>query len=212
VTGAELRESGIVFVISAPSGTGKSSLASKLVTDIEGLLFSVSYTTRPRRAGEQDGREYRFVDDATFDAMVAARAFIEWAQVYDRRYGTGREDTEKILAAGKDLLLDIDVQGGRQVRENRADAVSIFLLPPDYATLEARLRRRGSDSEEQVKHRLALAKKEAKEYRHYDYLVINDALDPAVVGVRSIVEAERRRVRRNDAVAERIIATFPAVP
>ena len=136
---------GTLFVISAPSGTGKSTLARRLLESVGELRFSVSYTTRPRRPGEESGREYHFVDDARFDAMTASGAFLEWARVFGHRYGTGREATEAALGAGTDLLLDIDVQGARQVRASGLDCVSIFVLPPDFATLEERLVRRGSD-------------------------------------------------------------------
>jgi guanylate kinase len=200
---------GILFVISAPSGTGKSSAAKGLLASVDGIEFSVSHTTRPRRAGEEDGREYHFVDDARFDEMVAAGGFLEWAQVYGHRYGTGREATEVALKT-RDLLLDIDVQGARKVRESGIGAVSVFLLPPDYATLEQRLRSRASDDETQIRRRLALARQEAGEYRRYDYLVINDRLERTVEDLHSIVMAERRRADRLRAAAEGILATFPS--
>jgi guanylate kinase len=206
-----LPERGILFVLSAPSGTGKSSLAGRVVSAVPGLVFSVSYTTRQRRSGEVEGREYHFVDDSAFDAMVGRNELLEWARVHDRRYGTGRAATERALAEGKDLLLDIDVQGARQVRAGEAGSVSVFLLPPDYPTLERRLRARASDTPEQVEHRLAVARREAEEYRHYDYLVLNEDLDRAVESVASIVRAERSRVARNLAVGEGIVRTFPAV-
>jgi len=206
-----LPERGILFVLSAPSGTGKSSLAGRVVSAVPGLVFSVSYTTRQRRGGEVEGREYHFVDDSAFDSMVERDELLEWARVHDRRYGTGRAATERALAGGKDLLLDIDVQGARQVRASEAGSVSVFLLPPDFATLERRLRARASDTPEQVEHRLAVARREAEEYRRYDYLVLNEDLDRAVESVASIVRAERSRVARNLAVGEGIVRTFPAV-
>ena len=202
---------GILFVVSAPSGTGKSSLAQRVVSEVPGLAFSVSYTTRQRRSGETEGREYHFVDDRTFDSMVEADELLEWARVHDRRYGTGRAATERALAEGKDLLLDIDVQGARQVRAKEEGSVSVFLLPPDYVTLERRLRARASDTPEQVEHRLAVARREAEEYRSYDYLVLNEDLDRAVEAVASIVRAERSRVPRNLALGEGVVRTFPAV-
>ncbi len=201
---------GILFVISAPSGTGKSSVAKGLLASVPGIQFSVSFTTRPRRAGEEDGREYHFVDDARFDAMAASHGFLEWAHVFGRRYGTGREATETALGTGRDLLLDIDVQGARKVRQSGISAVSVFLLPPDYATLESRLRSRASDDEGQIVRRLALARQEAVEFRHYDYLVINDRLERAVADLRCVVLAERQRAVRLVADAERILATFPS--
>jgi guanylate kinase len=200
---------GILFVISAPSGTGKSSVAKKLLASVDSLEFSVSYTTRPRREGETDGCEYHFVDDARFDAMVASGGFLEWAHVFGRRYGTGREATEAALRNGRDLLLDIDVQGAQKVREGGIPAVSVFLLPPDYVTLESRLRSRALDDAEQIARRLALARQEAAEYPHYDYLVINDRLERTVDDLRCVVLAEKRRVARLRAEADRILSTFP---
>jgi guanylate kinase len=200
---------GILYVISAPSGTGKSTLAHKLLGSIPGMEFSVSYTTRPRRPGEENGREYHFVDDARFDAMIAEGAFLEWAHVFDHRYGTGRQATERALDQGRDLLLDIDVQGGRQVRERAEDAVFIFVLPPDYATLESRLRERGSEPEEAVRRRLTDAREEVGDYVRYDYLVINDDLDRAVAQLAAIVAAERRRVRWTGGEVEKIVRSFP---
>lgn len=201
---------GILFVISAPSGTGKSTLAGRVVAETGGLRFSVSYTTRPRRPTERDGKEYHFIDDAAFDAMVSAGGFLEWATVYNRRYGTGREPTERALLEGSDLLLDIDVQGARQVRERATQAVSIFLLPPDYVTLDRRLRSRASEGPEELSRRLALARSEAEEYQHYDYVVINEDLERAASSICSIVRAERCRMGRSAGLAERIVRTFPA--
>lgn len=200
---------GTLFVLSAPSGSGKSTLARRLVASDPGLEFSISYTTRPRRADEQDGREYHFVDGARFDAMVAEDAFLEWAEVHRQRYGTARETTARALAAGRDLLLDIDVQGARQVRERAADAVLLFVLPPDFPTLQDRLRDRGSDDEDQISHRLSVARREVEEYSRYDYVVVNDDLERAAETLRSIVVAERSRPARAAAEAERILSTFP---
>lgn len=201
---------GTLFVISAPSGTGKSTLARTLLESVPGLAFSVSYTTRPRRAGEESGREYHFVDDDRFDAMVAAGEFLEWARVFERRYGTGRRATEGALAAGADLLLDIDVQGAAQVRAAGLDAVSIFILPPDYATLQDRLRRRGSESPEAAALRLHEARREAMEYDRFDYVVLNADLEDAATDLAAIVRAERARTRRRDERVREILATFPA--
>ncbi len=200
---------GTLVVLSAPSGTGKSTLARRLLEEVSGLEFSVSYTTRARRAGEEDGRQYHFVDDARFDAMVAAGEFLEWADVFGRRYGTARSATERSLAAGRDVLLDIDVQGAAQIRRCTPEAVAVFVLPPDFPTLESRLRARASDDEDQVRARLAQAGREASEFVHYDYVVVNDDLERAVAALGAIVVAERRRVSRSAGEAERVLSTFP---
>jgi len=200
---------GVLFVLSAPSGTGKSSLCRRLIEEVPGLAFSVSFTTRNRRAGEENGKQYWFVDDARFDDMIGEDAFLEWAEVFGHRYGTGRAATAQALAEGRDLLLDIDVQGARQVREAVQDSVSVFLLPPDFTTLEGRLRSRRSEDEGEVSRRLALAGAEAEEFAHYDYLVVNDELERATTDLAAIVRAERLRTARRRAHAARILATFP---
>jgi guanylate kinase len=200
---------GILFVLSAPSGTGKSSLARRLLSEDRRLSFSVSYTTRSMREGERDGREYHFVDDAAFDSMVERGDLLEWAHVFGRRYGTGRVATEARLAHGSDLLLDIDVQGARQVRESGAEAVFVFVLPPDFASLETRLRSRGTEEETEIERRLAQARGEAEEFSGYDYLVVNDDLDRALDDLSAVVRAERLRTARRGGDARRIVATFP---
>ena len=141
--------------------------------------------------------------------MVAGDAFLEWATVFRQRYGTGRESTERALAEGRDLLLDIDVQGARQVRDRARDAVFLFVLAPDYPTLESRLRDRGSDDEAQIAHRLSIARREVEEYSRYDYVVVNDDLERATATLRSIVVAERSRATRRGHEAARILSTFP---
>jgi len=201
---------GILFVISAPSGAGKTSLARGVVEAHHDLDFSVSYTTRPQRAGEVNGREYHFVDGAEFDRMVATGAFLEWADVFGARYGTGRVETENRLAAGRDLVLDVDVQGAAQIRERApADAVLIFVLPPDYPTLEQRLRERAREDQREVSRRLAEAGREVRRHSRYDYLVVNDDLGQATRVLGSVVTAERHRAGRLELEAERILNTFP---
>ena len=160
-----LRHSGNVFVLSAPSGTGKSTLAKQLVKQVADLNFSVSFTTRKPRPGEVDGQDYFFVDDATFDAMVAGDGFVEWVQVYERRYGTGRAWIQEKLESGMDILLDIESQGARRVHQAIPDAVMVFLLPPSSLELSARLRGRGDESDEQVRIRLDYAHHELAEWR-----------------------------------------------
>src|SRR5262245_17985609 len=177
---------------------------------VPGLKFSVSYTTRPRRAGEESGREYHFVDGERFDALAASGGFVEWARVFGERYGTGREATEAALAAGEDLLLDIDVQGARQIRASGLDAVSIFLLPPSYEALTARLAMRASDDADAVARRLAEARGEAMEYDRFDYVVVNAELEEATAALASIVVAERAKTGRLRERVGEILETFPA--
>jgi len=201
---------GTLFVISAPSGTGKSTLARRLIESVPGLRFSVSYTTRPRRAGEENGREYEFVDDARFDAMVASGGFLEWAHVFARKYGTGLAATQAALAAGADLLLDIDVQGARQVKASSLDAVLVFILPPDYDALAVRLTRRGSEDPAALAVRLDEARREALEYDRFDYVVVNADLEVASRQLAAIVTAESARTARCRERVREILSTFPA--
>jgi guanylate kinase len=201
---------GTLFVISAPSGTGKSTLARRLVETVPALAFSVSYTTRPRRAGEQSGREYEFVDDARFDALIASGGLLEWAHVFGHKYGTGLAATEKVLASRTNLLLDIDVQGARQVRDSGLDAVSVFILPPDHATLKERLSRRGSEDAKALDARLKEARREALEYDRFDYVVVNADLEEATAELAAIVRAESARTTRRRDRVRQILSTFPA--
>lgn len=196
-------------MISAPSGTGKTSLVLKLLERVEGLRFSVSYTTRPMRAGERDGVDYHFVDDRRFTEMVAEGAFLEHAEVFGRRYGTGRDATVAALDAGTDLVLEIDVQGAAQIRASGLGTVSVFVVPPSYAELVRRLRRRGSDDDAQIARRLETSRLEAGEYRYYDYVVVNDEFDRALDDLAALVRAERLRRERRVAEIEAILETFP---
>lgn len=200
---------GVLFVLSAPSGAGKSTVSRAVLARLENMEFSISYTTRPRRAGEIDGRDYHFVERARFEAMIAADEFLEWADVFEQLYGTGVEATRAVLDSGRDLLLDIDVQGARQVREREPACVSIMLLPPDFGTLEERLRGRGSESSETLSGRLTRARKEAEEYGSFDYLVVNETIADCVDEVLAIVRAEHRRTKRTSEEAQGILATFP---
>ncbi len=196
------------MVLSAPSGTGKSTLAHKLIENVDNLGFSVSYTTREKREGEEDGRDYHFIAPEQFQAMIDGGEFLEWAEVFGRRYGTGRRETLEILEKGRDLLLDIDVQGARQVRESGVDAAFVFLFPPDFETLKARLDDRGSESDEQLRRRLSMARSEGLDVKYYDYVVVNDDLETAVDELRSVLTAERLRVRRRMVETDRILSTF----
>lgn len=186
---------GILFIISAPSGSGKSTLVSQLRTLVEGLEFSVSYTTRGPRGSEEDGREYHFTTREIFEAMIVAGEFLEWAEVFGNYYGTGLAALAHAKGVGKDLLLDIDVQGAMQVMEKLPEAVSIFILPPSPKVLEMRLRNR-SEAEKMtvetvIAKRLAEAEHELKRIRSYKYALVNDVLDQAVAEMRAIVLCER---------------------
>jgi guanylate kinase len=186
---------GILFIISAPSGSGKSTLVSQLRTLVEGLDFSISYTTRAPRGSETDGREYHFTTRADFERMIAAGDFLEWAEVFGNYYGTAVSALDHARVAGKDLLLDIDVQGAVQVMKKLPKAVSIFILPPSPQVLEMRLRNRSEaehvTSEAVIQSRLAEARNELKQMWDYKYALVNDVLDQAVAEMRAIVLCER---------------------
>lgn len=201
---------GILFVISAPSGTGKSTVSRRLVDRLGDLDFSVSCTTRPRRQGEREGEDYCFVGRERFEAMIREGELLEWANVFGHLYGTRREATRRVLATGRSVLLDIDVQGAQQVREAGIPSVSVMLLPPDFATLESRLRQRGSESESELADRLARARQELEDYRFFDYVVVNEDLERTVSELESIVTAERLRTAHSAHRAQEILATFPA--
>jgi guanylate kinase len=203
---------GLLFIVSAPSGTGKTTLAERLAQQVPGLRLSRSYTSRPARNGEVDGVDYNFVSRHRFEAMVQEGAFLEWAEVFNNLYGTCADDTERYLSAGEDVVLVIDVQGARQVRSRGIETVGIFVLPPSAAILEQRLRGRSKDSESQIRRRLDVACREVNEYARYEYVVINDELEGAVGRLRAIVLAERARVRMMRAAAEAIIGTFDQAP
>ena len=203
-----LSHSGNVYVLSAPSGTGKSTLAKRLVNQVADLNFSVSFTTRKPRPGEVHGKDYFFVDDATFDRMVAEDGFVEWVHVYDRRYGTGKAWIQDRLASGTDILLDIESQGAARVHAAIPDAVMVFLLPPSSRELSARLRGRGDESEEQVRIRLEYARHELSQFAAYDYLVVNDTVEEAYRKLESIIIATRCRKERMARTAQRILDSF----
>lgn len=183
---------GIPFVVSAPSGTGKTTVCQALVASDPGLRFSVSHTTRTPRPGEREGVHYHFVPRARFAELAAAGAFLEHAEYAGNFYGTSFAAIDGPLAEGVDLLLEIEVQGARQVRDRRPDARFVFLLPPSLGALEARLRGRGSDGPEVIRARLELARRELLAVQLFDYAVVNDALEPCVAAVREIIDAERR--------------------
>ncbi len=189
---------GLMFVLSSPSGAGKTTLSRLLIANITGLSMSVSATTRPMRPGEVDGRDYLFVDRTKFETMVKQDELLEWATVFDNRYGTPRAPVEAALSAGRDVLFDIDWQGTQQLREKaRADVVSVFILPPSAADLEKRLHTRAQDSDAVIRGRMDRASHELSHWAEYDYIVINHDVDAAFAEVQSILKAERlRRERR----------------
>jgi guanylate kinase len=201
---------GLLLVVSAPSGTGKTTVVERLVQLTPDLALSRSYTSRSVRAGETDGIDYNFITRTRFEEMVAADAFLEWADVFGNLYGTCAGDAERELAAGRDLVLVIDVQGARQVRARCPGTVGVFVLPPSYDVLERRLRGRSKDSEEAMQRRLRTAREEVAAFVEYDYVVVNDELDACVNRLRAILTAERARLRSMRGAAEAIVATFDA--
>lgn len=188
-----LNHIGQLFVISAPSGVGKTTLVQSVLRETPALRFSISCTTRPPRSGEKDGKDYHFISREAFLEGIQAGRFVEWAQVHGAFYGTDRSKLDEWLKAGVDVLLDIDVQGARQVRCLYADAHHIFILPPSLEILEQRLRKRDTESEEQMAARLAAARIELREAPWYDFLVVNDVLETAASDLIAIIRASRCR-------------------
>ena len=190
------QSSGILFVVSAPSGAGKTSLCREMFDKYPDLRHSVSFTTRKIRPGEQDGVDYHFVDQERFDGMASAGEFVEWAEVHGYSYGTALSTLKHAAANGADLLLEIDCQGAQQIRASIEDAVFVFVLPPSLVELERRLRGRETDSDEIISRRMLNAKDEISQVYWYDYLVLNDDFTQASLQFSSIIEAERCRTRR----------------
>jgi guanylate kinase len=201
---------GQLFIVSAPSGTGKTTLVERLVPGVPNLVLSRSFTSRAPRTGECDGVDYNFISRERFERMIEAGEFLEHADVFGNYYGTSASETERVLAAGQDLVLVIDVQGARQVRLRGLDSVGIFVLPPSYPVLAERLRRRSKDSEAAIRHRLDVARQEVGAVGEYDYVVINDEVEAAVGRLRCIIDAERARRARMGPAASEIIETFRA--
>ena len=197
-----------IFIISAPSGSGKSTLVTRLLKAIPGLMFSVSYTTREPRGQEVDGESYRFVAREDFERMIERGEFLEWAQVFGNYYGTHQGILEAARAAGRDLVLDIDVQGARQLKDRIPEAVTIFILAPSRKVLEDRLRARGEDREEVIERRLREAAVEIQKYKDYDYVLINRELAESDAVLSAIVRAERIRRDRIEDQIEPILETF----
>ena len=182
---------GNLFVVAAPSGAGKSSLVNALMEVDAGVRPSVSHTTRPPRGQELQGREYHFVEEKVFDTMVASDGFVEWAEVHGNRYGTSRRAIEERIAAGHDVVLEIDWQGALQIRGRFANAVLIFILPPSWDELRSRLTRRGEDSADTIELRLANAREELAQAKKFDYVIINEVFERALFDLKAIVHAQR---------------------
>ena len=187
---------GILFIISAPSGTGKTTLCKQLTTNLPGLWHSISYTTRKPRSGEEHGRDYYFIEEQTFQEMVARNDFVEWARVYGHLYGTPWKSLNEKIDQGIDVLLEIDVQGAMQVKKRFEDSVSIFILPPSMTVLRARLQTRASDTPEEIQRRLHKVKEEVWSYREYAYIVRNEDLDRSLRDLESIFRSERLKTKR----------------
>lgn len=201
----ETKRVGIPIVISAASGTGKTSLCARLLKTLSQTARNISYTTRPPRGEELDGASYHFVSDDRFDEMIAAGDFIEWAEVFGYRYGTGLAWVQKQLASGVDVLLDIDVQGGAQIRDRLPDALLIFLLPPSMDELRRRLTNRATDAPDVIERRLAKARDEIKQADRYEYLVVNDDFDAAAEDLRAIIKARRLAKARHQELIQTLV-------
>ena len=206
---------GELFILSAPSGSGKTTLIQSLMrgslAGFGGIAFSVSHTTRKPRQGEIDGQHYHFVDHAVFQAMIAEDRFLEWAEVHDNYYGTSLNEVMPRLAAGIDMLLDIDVQGAERVMARYPEAHSIFVMPPSYHDLEVRLHRRGLDDPEQIARRLAVSLSEIKRYDRYHYVIINDDANRASEVLAAIILEKRQRQERMLGRVQEILRNFPQV-
>ena len=205
---AAAERGGALFVVSAPSGAGKTTLVRMLCERDEEVVASVSHTTRPRRRGERNGIDYHFVDPSRFQSLIDRGAFLEHARVFGHRYGTSRDGVQRELAAGRDVVLEIDWQGASQIRQRRPDAIGVFVMPPSHESLHARLRARGADDEAVVARRMRDAASDLSHYREFDYLIVNDARERAAGDLLCIVHAQRllrrRQVRRHRLLLERL--------
>ncbi|MGQ3892220.1 guanylate kinase [Legionella sp. CNM-4043-24] len=197
---------GTLYIVAAPSGGGKTSLIRELLSSVEGIEVSVSHTTRSPRPGEQDGEDYFFVDEATFVDMISQNAFIEHAQVFGQYYGTSIAQIKNRLAAGIDVVLDIDWQGAQQIRHLFSDATSIFILPPDRQVLRQRLQNRGQDDEAVINARMQQARDEMSHYAEFDYLLVNDDFSRAALELQSIVVANRLKTERQSAKIGKLLS------
>jgi guanylate kinase len=197
-----------VYIVSAPSGSGKTTLLQSLLKTFKDLKFSVSHTTRLPRQAERNGVDYFFTERSRFQEMADRGDFLEWAEYYGQLYGTSRTFVEEHVGAGRDVILDIDVNGARQVKEKIKDAIAVFIMPPSFAELERRLRSRRQESDEAIHRRLEIARGEIKYCRDYDYIVINDVLEDSIQVLEAIVRAGRARPSRQQARIDEIIASF----
>jgi len=203
MSAARIRRRGLLFVLSSPSGAGKTTIARRLVEEDPALSLSVSVTTRPQRPGETDGQDYRFIDQTRFDRMVAQGELLEHARVFGNCYGTPRQAIEAALAAGRDIVGDLDWQGTQQLAQKvRPDLVAVFVLPPSFAALEQRLRTRAQDSDPIVAARMAKSAEEISHWTEYDYVIVNDTVEHSVVQARAIVTAERLRRTHQTGLAD----------
>ena len=191
-----IQRRGLLYVLSSPSGAGKSTIARMLMASDDGVALSISATTRPIRPGEKDGRDYHFVSDATFDEMVADGAFLEWAHVFGHRYGTLKSEVIKVIEGGRDVLLDIDWQGTQQLKQVDPDIVRVFILPPSMEELERRLRNRRTDNDEVIRRRMDRAATEISHWAEYDYVLINNDAEKCAELVLNILKAERLKATR----------------
>lgn len=208
VTTASVKRPGTLFVVSSPSGGGKGTLVDRVLKAVPDLSYSVSYTTRPPRNGEVNGREYLFVTREQFERMVEADEFLECAEVHGNLYGTARQQVLRETSAGNDIILEVDVQGAASVRKLVLDSVSIFILPPSFDLLRKRLIARGTDGPAELEVRLRNAPEELKAYKLFDYVIINDDLDRAAAQLAAIIWAERARRTRQEARVEEVVRSF----
>jgi guanylate kinase len=199
---------GILYVVSSPSGGGKGTLIKRVLDVVADLSYSVSYTTRAPRNGEVDGREYFFVDRQRFDEMILSGEFLEWANVHGHLYGTARQQVKDEIGKGKDIVLEVDVQGAASVKRLGLDSVSVFILPPSLETLRERLVARGTDSAEELRIRLDNAPAELRQYSNFDYVIFNDQVERASAQLAAIVSAERARRSRQEALIKEVMQKF----
>ena len=202
---------GILFVVSSPSGGGKGTLIQLVLNQVQNVSYSISYTTRAPRAGELNGREYFFVDTETFQQMIGRDEFLEWAQVHGKLYGTARDQVARELNEGRDIILEVDVQGAASVRALIPEAVTIFILPPSPVLLRERLTARGTDTDEELELRLRNAPEELKDHASFDYVIINDDAQRAAAQLAAVIEAERVRLSRQQSKIQEVVEGFTRV-